>query len=54
MTDIHGRPLDFTQGRTLKVNKGIVATCSAWVHDKVIDAVAKVLDSKKNDKSSSL
>jgi 3'(2'), 5'-bisphosphate nucleotidase len=41
VTDIHGEPLDFTQGRTLKRNKGVVAT-NGLLHDRVIKAIAEV------------
>ena len=44
VTDIHGRALDFSLGRTLSANKGIVATNGRF-HDKVISAVAEVLGS---------
>ena len=40
VTDTFGRALDFSIGRTLKNNKGIVAT-SAGVFDSVIEAVIK-------------
>ncbi len=38
VTDIDGRELDFTRGRTLDDNRGIVATCGA-IHDEVLAAV---------------
>lgn len=38
VTDVNGKPLDFTQGRVLKANKGVVAAGRA-VHSKVIAAV---------------
>lgn len=38
VSDIHGRPLDFSLGRTLTNNKGVVAT-NGQVHDRVIEAV---------------
>lgn len=41
--DIDGRPLDFTQGRTLAQNRGIIATNGALQMD-VIDAVRQILD----------
>lgn len=40
VADTFGNPLDFSLGRTLKLNKGIVAT-SAGVFDSVIKAVVK-------------
>lgn len=42
VTDIHGKPLDFSMGRTLKKNKGVVAT-NGLIHDQVIEAIAAVL-----------
>lgn len=42
MTDIYGNNLDFTQGRTLKKNKGIVATTKA-LHSVVLQAVQEEL-----------
>ncbi len=43
VTDARGRGLDFTLGRTLRANKGVVATNGA-LHDRVIEAVVEVLD----------
>ena len=42
VTDIHGKPLDFSQGRTLKENKGVVGA-PAGIHDRVLKAVQAVL-----------
>ena len=42
VTDAWGRELDFSLGRTLRDNKGVVATNGA-LHDRVIEAVVKVL-----------
>lgn len=42
VTDIHGKPLDFGKGQTLKNNKGVVATNGEF-HDKVIAAIREVL-----------
>ncbi|KAK9460251.1 uncharacterized protein V1516DRAFT_501296 [Lipomyces oligophaga] len=42
VTDMHGKRLDFTKGRTLKENKGIVAASKA-VHAKVLEVVQQVL-----------
>lgn len=39
VTDMHGEPLDFTHGRLLEENTGIVATNGPF-HDDVIDALA--------------
>jgi len=41
VTDIDGKPLSFTHGRTLKHNRGVVATNGA-LHDAVIAAIAGV------------
>lgn len=38
VTDIHGTPLDFSLGRTLQRNQGVVAT-NGHLHDAVINAV---------------
>lgn len=40
VTDIHGRPLEFTHGRTLAKNRGVVAS-NGPIHDAVIEALAK-------------
>ena len=40
VTDITGKPLDFTRGRTLKLNRGVVATNGA-LHDAVIAAITE-------------
>ncbi|THC95916.1 hypothetical protein EYZ11_004602 [Aspergillus tanneri] len=42
VTDIYGQRLDFSKGRTLAVNKGVVAA-PAVIQDQVIDAVKLVL-----------
>ncbi|MEM9414910.1 MAG: 3'(2'),5'-bisphosphate nucleotidase [Planctomycetota bacterium] len=42
VTDVTGKPLDFSIGRTLKDNTGVVATNGKF-HDEVIDAVRAVL-----------
>ena len=41
VTDANGDPLDFTRGRTLSGNSGVIAT-SGTIHDEVIAAVLKV------------
>ncbi|KAK9729550.1 3'(2'),5'-bisphosphate nucleotidase [Basidiobolus ranarum] len=46
VTDITGKPLDFSIGRTLKANKGVVASIAS-IHPEVLKAVQDVL-SKKN------
>jgi 3'(2'), 5'-bisphosphate nucleotidase len=40
--DVDGRPLDFTTGRRLTANRGIVAAPAA-IHPQVVDAVRSVL-----------
>jgi 3'(2'), 5'-bisphosphate nucleotidase len=42
VTDVAGRPLDFSQGRELSANRGIVAT-NGLIHDRVLAAVNDVL-----------
>ena len=46
VTDAQGDKVDFSVGRTLAKNKGIVAA-AAQIHDKVIEAVKEVLSPKK-------
>jgi 3'(2'), 5'-bisphosphate nucleotidase len=41
VTDVEGNPLDFTHGRTLDANRGVVATCGP-IHDEVIAVVKRV------------
>jgi 3'(2'), 5'-bisphosphate nucleotidase len=41
VSDINGAPLDFTLGRTLAKNKGVVVT-NGLLHDSVIEAIAAV------------
>lgn len=42
VSDVTGKPLDFSIGRTLRENKGVVAT-NGNLHDQVIEAVRTVL-----------
>lgn len=42
VTDVYGKKLDFTLGRTLKANKGIIA-CHPDIHSKVLKAAITVL-----------
>ena len=42
VTDIEGRPLNFTSGRTLDTNRGILASNNI-IHDRVLDSIEKVL-----------
>ncbi|KAI7897916.1 3',5'-bisphosphate nucleotidase [Cokeromyces recurvatus] len=43
VTDIYGKPLDFSVGRTLEKNKGVIAS-NVSIHDTVLKAVQKVLN----------
>lgn len=45
VTDIHGNRLDFSRGRTLTENKGVIAT-PANIHAEVLKAVGEVLATK--------
>ncbi|KAF4960255.1 hypothetical protein FGADI_1070 [Fusarium gaditjirri] len=47
VTDIHGKRLDFSVGRTLANNKGVIAA-PATVHGKVLEAVQEVLSAKQS------
>lgn len=38
VTDVYGRPLDFSQGRTLRGNRGVLAT-NGQLHDAVLKAI---------------
>ena len=38
-SDMYGAPLDFTQGRRLEKNRGVIVTNGA-IHDRVIEAVS--------------
>jgi 3'-phosphoadenosine 5'-phosphosulfate (PAPS) 3'-phosphatase len=42
VTDVTGRPLEFTHGRELSANRGVVAT-NGPLHDRVLE-VLKALD----------
>jgi 3'(2'), 5'-bisphosphate nucleotidase len=42
VTDVEGRPLDFSHGRRLEHNRGVVATDGRF-HDEVVAAVQHVL-----------
>lgn len=42
VTDVTGKPLDFSQGRELSANQGIVAT-NGLLHDRVLSAVRDVI-----------
>lgn len=46
VTDLEGRPLDFSRGQTLSENHGVVAS-NGILHAKVLAAVREVLDKKE-------
>lgn len=46
VSDMNGKPLDFSIGRTLKGNKGVVAAPKQW-HAKVIEAVQQAVAESK-------
>jgi 3'(2'), 5'-bisphosphate nucleotidase len=41
VTDLDGERLDFSQGRTLKINRGICAS-NGIIHDRILEAIRKV------------
>lgn len=41
LSDLSGKPLDFAQGRTLKNNRGLLAT-NGLLHDKILQGLAAV------------
>ena len=43
VTDLFGKPLDFSRGRTLDNNQGIVAT-NGLVHERMLEAVKSVIN----------
>jgi 3'(2'), 5'-bisphosphate nucleotidase len=43
VTDVTGAPLDFSHGRRLECNRGVVATDGRY-HDQVLDAIRQVVD----------
>lgn len=42
VTDMHGKPLDFSQGRKLFENSGVIAT-NGLLHDAVLEAIRQIL-----------
>ncbi len=48
VTDIHGNQLDFTRGRTLRSNAGIVASNGAF-HARIVSAVQEVASSPPSE-----
>lgn len=49
VSDMNGKPLDFSQGRTLSANKGVIAS-PAHLHDEVIKAVKQALSEQDQGK----
>lgn len=41
-TDMHGKPLDFSQGRTLKANEGIIAA-GKETHTRAVQAAKEAI-----------
>ena len=41
ITDLSGKPLDFTQGRRLENNTGVFAS-NGWLHEAGLEAIAAV------------
>ena len=48
VSDMNGKPLDFSLGRTLKGNKGVVAAHKD-VHQKVIEAVQQAVKESSSE-----
>ena len=42
VTDVHGKKLEFTHGRELKVNQGVIVT-TGGIHDEVLNAYAEAI-----------
>lgn len=53
LTDLQGKPLDFTQGRSLSKNLGIVAACSPALHSAVVQSARALLKLPADDDSAS-
>lgn len=49
VSDMEGKPLDFSRGRTLSGNKGVIAS-PAHLHEQVIKAVSQALQEKEAGK----
>lgn len=49
VTDVRGLPLDFSLGRTLQNNKGVVGS-PANVHDKVVKAVQQAISEESEER----
>ena len=41
LTDLYGKPLDFSKGRTLSSNKGIIASSGGAFHQELVEAYAQ-------------
>ena len=50
VSDMHGAPLDFSKGRTLSANEGVVAA-GRGVHGKAVEAVKKAIEEFGNKKA---
>lgn len=48
VSDIAGRPLDFSRGRTLSGNRGVIA-CIDQMHPELTAAVAKALTEESRE-----
>ncbi len=46
VTDTRGEPLDFSLGRTLRNNVGVIAT-NGRLHDRVVEAVGEILSARR-------
>jgi 3'(2'), 5'-bisphosphate nucleotidase len=46
VTDMHGKPLDWTRGRKLAGNQGVIATCGDTVASAVLEAIAHATRTK--------
>lgn len=49
VSDMHGKPLDFSLGRTLRGNKGVIAAPREW-HARVIEAVGQAVGEEGKEK----
>lgn len=45
VTDVYGESLDWTQGRRLENNMGVIAT-NGWLHQQVLDALSALLPAR--------
>lgn len=42
VTDLDGKDLDFSLGKLLSQNRGILATCNPIIHNLLLDAIQKI------------